>query len=84
MTTPTRSMARMAHSPPSPPPNAARLGQDSTMGSALLSPLGVLIFSTMGVEGPKVCCGLTGVDGCVMSPGGSITEHVELSLPAVI
>ena len=26
MTTPTRSMARMAHSPPSPPPSAARLG----------------------------------------------------------
>ena len=31
MTTPTRSMARMAHSPPSPPPSAARLGQDSSV-----------------------------------------------------
>ena len=29
MTTPTRSMARMAHSPPSPPPSAARLEQES-------------------------------------------------------
>ena len=28
MTTPTRSMARMAHSPPRPPPSAARLGQE--------------------------------------------------------
>ena len=69
MTGPTRSMARMAHSPPSPPPSAARLGQESTIGSALLSPLGVVIFSTIGVEGPRVCCGLTGVDGGVMSPG---------------
>ena len=29
MTTPTRSMDRMAHIPPSPPLSAARLGQDS-------------------------------------------------------
>ena len=28
MTTPTRSVARTAHSPPSPPPSAARLGLD--------------------------------------------------------
>ena len=31
MTTPTRSMARMAHSPPSPPPSAARLGQGCSL-----------------------------------------------------
>ena len=38
MTTPTRSMARMAHSPPSPPPSAARLGQESFIISAPISP----------------------------------------------
>jgi hypothetical protein len=31
MTTPTRSMARMVLNPPSPPPSAARLGQDSKL-----------------------------------------------------
>ena len=38
MTTPTRSMARMAHSPPSPPPSAARLGQEPFIMSAPVSP----------------------------------------------
>ena len=38
MTTPTRSMARMAHSPPSPPPSAARLGLDS---DCWVSPIGL-------------------------------------------
>ena len=37
MTTPTRSMARMAHSPPSPPPSFARLGQDSILPCILPS-----------------------------------------------
>ena len=68
--------------PPAPYLSAAGLGQDSTIGSALLSGLGVVIFSTMGVEGPKVCCGLTGV--CSVSRYSCNTEQVELSLPAVI
>ena len=45
MTTPTRSMARMAHSPPSPPPSAARLGQDSSVS---ISPA-TLAVSIVGV-----------------------------------
>jgi hypothetical protein len=36
MTTPTRSMARIALSPPSPPPSAARLGQDSLIVLSVL------------------------------------------------
>ena len=51
MTTPTRSMARMAHSPPSPP--AARLGQDSdslappTTSPSRLPPVAASVVSTV-------------------------------------
>ena len=52
MTTPTSSMARMAHSPPSPPPSAARLGQDSSVSifppTLAVSVVGVVI-SVWGV-----------------------------------
>ena len=36
MTTPTRSMARMAHSPPSPPPSTAGLGLGASLFPSLL------------------------------------------------
>ena len=57
MTTPTRSMARMAHSPPSPPPSAARLGQDSdswappTTSPARLPPVAASVVSGVGHVG---------------------------------
>ena len=78
MTTPTRSMARMAHSPPSPPPSAARLGQES-IGSALLSAVGVSVFVPMVVEGPEVCC--CGVEGYVLllsAQGNGVLLHLQL------
>ena len=51
MTTPTRSMARMAHSPPSPPPSAARLGQDSVLAITPAIPPAIppALSVTMGV-----------------------------------
>ena len=47
MTTPTRSMARMAHSPPSPPPSAARLGQDSIIFPSALAGASIVVFGTV-------------------------------------
>ena len=57
MTTPTRSMARMTHSPPIPPPSAARLGQDSSVSifppTLTVSVLGV-VNSVWGVVSRSV------------------------------
>ena len=47
MTTPTRSMAKMAHSPPSPPPSAARLGQDSIVGLEFIMGLESIVGSSL-------------------------------------
>ena len=50
MTTPTRSMARMAHSPPSPPPSAARLEENCILSSTLVSTVGVVVSVLDGVS----------------------------------
>ena len=68
MTTPTRSMARMAHSPPSPPPSFARLGQDSIPPCILPSALSVASIMVFGLA---VVCeaddGFTPIMGVVSS-----------------
>ena len=70
MTTPTRSMARMAHSPPRPPPSATRLEQESDCcappSTVLVAPAtveGSLFMPIFVVEGSVVEGGVSRPDG---------------------
>ena len=47
MTTPTRSMARIAHSPPSPPPSVAMLGQDSILRPSAVTGPSIMVFDVV-------------------------------------
>ena len=55
MTTPTRNMAGMAHSPPSPPPSAARLEEHCILSSTLVVSMLVLCW-VLPLDSFVVCC----------------------------
>ena len=74
MITPTRSMARMAHSPPSPPPSAARLGQDSITLSSALAGASIMVFGIVGPGEARVVVAV--LFGGSVGGDADVTGHV--------